>query len=122
MRQGNDRLLLGLKGSLWPGVSEAGDMLADVLLRFNDLRNSVAHGDQRQGLDGAFRNLMAASAKINPDQGYDPSPYDIAVGICAFMGDDPGAQKVLRMLDEFDDVINRRLPRSFGSTRAEDER
>ncbi|WP_165422637.1 hypothetical protein [Rhizobium ruizarguesonis] len=105
----------------WPGIPEAGDMLADVLSRFNDLRNAVAHTDQRHGVETVFANLVVACGKINPEQSANSSPYDIAVGICAFMGDDPGAQQVLRMLDEFDDVVNRRLPRSVGTMKVTDE-
>ncbi len=112
---------ISIINAAWPGLPEAGNRLADVLSRFNDLRNAVAHADQRRGLETIFGGLLAACALINPDQGADPSPYDIAVSVCAFIGDDPGAQTVLRMLDEFDDVINQRLPRGMGTLRDEDD-
>ncbi|MGO6845932.1 hypothetical protein ACC680_28910 [Rhizobium ruizarguesonis] len=43
------------------------------------------------------------------------------MNVCAFMGDDASAQRVLRMLDNLDDVINRRLPRSLGTFRDEED-
>ncbi|TBD80710.1 hypothetical protein [Rhizobium ruizarguesonis] len=115
------RQKISIINAAWPGLPEAGALLADVLSRFNDLRNAVAHADQRRGVETTFGGLVAACARINPDQGADPSPYDIAVSVCAFMGDDAGAQRVLRMLDNLDDVINRRLPRSLGTFRDEDD-
>ncbi|RWY79157.1 hypothetical protein EHI46_00240 [Rhizobium leguminosarum] len=112
---------ISIINAAWPGLPGAGDLLADVLSRFNDLRNAVAHADQRRGIEAIFGGLVAACALINPHQGADPSPYDIAVSVCAFIGDDPGAQQVLRMVDKFDDVINQRLPRSLGVSRLSDD-
>ncbi|MFB2604585.1 hypothetical protein ACE04B_21730 [Rhizobium phaseoli] len=69
------------------GLPQAGDLLAGVLSRFNDLRNAVAHADQKRVPREHFRRSLAACARINPDLGAAPSPYDITVSVCAFMGD-----------------------------------
>ncbi|TAU83262.1 hypothetical protein [Rhizobium leguminosarum] len=111
---------ISLINAAWRGRPEDGDLLADALTRYNDLRNAVAHADQHRGVERIFSALSAAGTLINPDQAVNPTPYDVAVSICAFMGEDPGGRRLLRTLGELDDVINSRLPKAF-KTSADDE-
>jgi hypothetical protein len=54
----------GQKISVWAAAQAYDDKTLDqvigVLLRFNELRNSVAHGDDRQKVDAAVRRLVDA--------------------------------------------------------------
>lgn len=105
----------------WQGRPEDGDLLADALANYNDLRNAVAHADQKRGVERIFSRLTTACARINPDQAADPTPYDVAVSICAFMGEDPGGRRLLRTLADFDDTINRRIPNALRNIVSDDE-
>lgn len=87
----------------WIGDGDSGDKLSAALVRFNDLRNAIAHFDRGQ-IDGAFRKLRQAYAEIAPRRAEEADVAEIATGICVFMGDDPTAvdEKVVAVaLNEF---------------------
>lgn len=94
----------------WKGTPESGDLLATALLRFNDLRNSVAHADAPQAVATSFSNLVNAVAALNPDNRVPSTPFDAAVDICSFMGDDPGGRSAMAFMETFDRVVNSDLP------------
>jgi hypothetical protein len=58
------RLGFGQKVSVWsalqPGDPAHIERLAAPMLRFNDLRNCVAHGDSKRKLEGCVRSLVAS--------------------------------------------------------------
>jgi hypothetical protein len=60
----------GHKISVWAAAQRHDDKILDqligVLLRFNELRNSVAHGDNRQKVDAAVRRLIGALPEDAP--------------------------------------------------------
>ena len=58
------RLGFGQKVGVWaamqPGTADDIERLAAPLVRFNDLRNSVAHGDSTKKVDGCIASLVEA--------------------------------------------------------------
>ena len=60
----------GHKISVWAAAQSHDDTVLDqvtgVLLRFNELRNSVAHGDNRQKIDAAVGRLIGALPEDAP--------------------------------------------------------
>lgn len=90
-----------LLAALWKKDPADADKLNAVLKAFEDLRNSIAHPGH-----GSTKTLKAkldeAYRKIDASAGDDPAMFEIAVGICAFMTDDPDAVEVFRkVLAEF---------------------
>jgi hypothetical protein len=101
----------------WQGDWESGDRLTEALLRFNDLRNSVAHNDPPRAIERHFRNLVAATAKIHAGELGEASPRDLAIMISAFMGDDPGGRQALEAMAALDEFVNVKLPDLFGENK-----
>ncbi|MDQ0136130.1 hypothetical protein J2T08_004051 [Neorhizobium galegae] len=104
---------ISVLNAAWQGDPESGDNLAKALVRFNDLRNSVAHGDSKKEVAASHKNLIKAVAQIDPNQREAPSPYELAISICGFMGDDPGGAAALRQMRQIDDLVNELLPELF---------
>lgn len=81
---------LRVLGAFWRGPKDAGDLLLNVLQRFNELRNSVAHGDPPGQIDAAKARLRAAFAVLLPGEGRDEMPIPaIAAGLVGFLADTP---------------------------------
>ena len=104
----------------WKGTQQDLELLCNALLAFNDLRNAVAHVDQDAGRNKSFTKLVAAYQKIHPKPKMKPTVFEIALNICAFMGDDPGFVKTIDAMDALDDMVNRAMPEMFGSMAARD--
>jgi hypothetical protein len=79
----------------WVGDPEAGDRACAVLARFNDLRNSIAHGD-REAQAGCRKSLVSAYQQINNRARDDIDVLEIAQGVCLFLGDGPTVETLER--------------------------
>lgn len=90
----------------WIGEPEAGDILCDVLYRFNELRNAIAHFDSKQ-FDSCLSALRKAYSSIEP-RGADLAEIDeIALGICSYMGDGPSPVDVDLIAEKMQGFIDR---------------
>jgi len=72
----------------WPGKGEDADKICAVLVAFIDLRNAVAHPDQKR-VQTRLQNLRTAYREIDAEAGEETGVLEIAQGICAFLGDGP---------------------------------
>lgn len=79
---------VGLIGATWQGEPDKGDFLCDALFRFNELRNSAAHGDEPKRIAEAMAKLRTAHGKIGTLQEGVDEILNIACDITAFMADD----------------------------------
>ncbi len=100
----------------WRGDPEDGDKLAKALVRFNDLRNSVAHNDLQKQIKVHLMKLKAATDALDGDVDGTVTPYQLAVRICAFMGDDPKAADALKSLSQLNGLVNFELPSALGKS------
>lgn len=73
----------------WRGPGDAGDMLCHALFRFNELRNSIAHGDHAKKVDGKLALLVRAFDAIFPDNAAVGDIELIAAGLVGFLADAP---------------------------------
>lgn len=81
----------------WRGTPESGDMICAALLRLNELRNSIAHGDERRVVDRHEELLAQAFAEIFPDHRDVRDVEIIAAGLVGFLADGPIALEKLRI-------------------------
>ena len=70
----------------WPHQAETADQVHEALFRFNELRNVVAHSDDRKKLNGAYNALRAAHQQFGSRQENVDELVNIACDICALMG------------------------------------
>lgn len=105
----------------WAGNTEAGDRLFQVLFRFNELRNAVAHGDRTELVDQKLAELLAAYRAIVPDADEDIQIDAVAAGICGFMADGPTPKELTDMFVGLEDLMNVVMPVTLGP-RPEDDR
>ena len=96
----------------WRGAPDAGDRLYDVLCRFNDLRNAVAHGDRADLIEGALTRLITAYRGIVSEAGEDIQVDQMAAGICGFMADGPTARRVSELALSLDTLVNETMPKA----------
>lgn len=89
----------------WKGDLEAGDKLHLVLRRFNDLRNSVAHGDNITDIERWLTKLLDAYRAIYPDVDLHVEIDEVAQGICCFMSDAPDMKATMEMISEVNRVV-----------------
>lgn len=94
----------------WKGDPEAGDRLHLVLRRFNDLRNSVAHGDAIEEVERWLTKLLDAYRAIDPDVDEHVEIGEMAQGICSFMADGPTPSDVARVAKALDQLVNVTMP------------
>jgi len=78
----------------WEGDGEMIDMVCRVLVRFNDLRNAVAHGDARE-FKKAYDKLMQANLSIGGVPEVDQPLVFVASNVCAALGGAPTMQAVV---------------------------
>jgi len=97
----------------WRGTDDSGDKLAHALVRFNHLRNAIAHNDTPKQIKAHLEKLHDATIALDGDENGDATPYALAIRICSFMGDDPGAGNAIKLMDQFDDIVNRQLPKAL---------
>ncbi|MFC5389880.1 hypothetical protein U0030_02245 [Brevundimonas bullata] len=90
----------------WAGAPEAADKLCHALVRFNDLRNAIAHFNQRE-VEACLKKLRTAYAEIEPRGAATAAVGEIAVGLCAFMGDTPNPADLQAISDAMGKFVNR---------------
>lgn len=101
----------------WKGDPDAGDRLHLALRRFNDLRNSVAHGDAIDEVDKFLTKLIDAYRGIDPEVDVHVEIAEVAQGICSFMADGPTPREFLKIAKALDHLVNVAMPAAFGSSR-----
>lgn len=92
---------------------EDADKLYNVLWRFNELRNAVAHGNSAN-IKACRENLQNAYLAINPTA---TSPFGntvIAQGICAYMGKGMMPDEFSKVAALMDEVVREKLPLALG--------
>lgn len=89
----------------WKGEREAGDRLHLVLRRFNDLRNSVAHGDKIMDIERWLTKLLDAYRAIYPNVDVHVEIDEVAQGICCFMSDTPDMLATMEMIAEVNRAV-----------------
>lgn len=104
----------------WKGDSEAGDRLHLVLRRFNDLRNSVAHGDTIEEVERWLIKLLNAYRAIDPYVDMHVGIGEMAQGICSFMADGPTPREITEVAQALDQLVNVTMPAALTS-RVRDE-
>jgi|GEM_PF-1828748 len=82
----------------WIGDPDAGDRACNVLRSFNDLRNTIAHGD-RDAQVGCRAALVTAFRQIDPQAAEDIDVVQVAQGVCLFLGDGPSVETLERFKD-----------------------
>ncbi|WP_162182335.1 hypothetical protein [Neorhizobium galegae] len=99
-------------GAAWLGKPASADKLTVALIRFNDLRNAVAHNDGKQ-VRACMEGLRKACRSIDKDLPADASILALSQAICAYMGDENLA-KMLKLLEILDEIVNVRMPKALG--------
>lgn len=98
----------------WKGHPDDGDKLHLVLRRFNDLRNSVAHGDSIEEVDRWLAKLLDAYRAIIPDADVPIEIGEMAQGICSFMADGPTPKELMATIAALDKLVNVTMPAALG--------
>lgn len=94
----------------WKGDANAGDRLHLVLRRFNDLRNSVAHGDTIEEVERWLAKLLEAYRGIDPDVDVHVEIGEMAQRICSFMADGPTPSDIVKVAEALDQWVNVTMP------------
>lgn len=81
----------------WKGPPEAGDKLCHTLLRFNELRNAIAHGDKAKEVDKKLKLLADAFEAILPGAAKIGDVELVAAGIVGYLADGPLAIEKLKI-------------------------
>lgn len=119
---GNPRFTFGHKVAVlkaaWKGRAEDADKLCDILYRFNELRNAVAHPDKRK-TRAEIRNVTDAYNVLVPGLKHRPEIAEIAQGLVAYMGDGILPHDLKAIAGEFDKLVNVVMPKAFGTDRVE---
>lgn len=105
---------IDVMAAVWKGDEEAGMQLHLVLRRFNDLRNSVAHGDAIDKVERFLGRLVEAYRAIVPDADVHIEIGEMAQGICSFMADGPTPKEFGDMLESLDHLVNVAMPKALG--------
>ena len=98
----------------WRGDPESGDKLHLVLRRFNDLRNSVAHGDALDEVERWLTKLLDAYRLVYPDVDVHIEIGEMAQGICSFMADGPSPKQLIETIAALDHLVNVAMPAALG--------
>jgi len=94
----------------WRGEPDAGDRLHLVMRRFNDLRNSVAHGDTIEEVERWLTKLLEAYRAIDPNVDIHVEIGEVAQGICSFMADGPTITEFTAVAEALDKLVNVTIP------------
>lgn len=86
----------------WPHQAETADQVHEALFRFNELRNVVAHSDERKKLNAAYNSLRSAHQQFGSRQENVDELVNIACDICALMG---GHQMTIAEFHAFGEAI-----------------
>lgn len=98
---------ISLIGASWRGTRDSCDKLTKALIRFNDLRNSVAHNDSEAEVQRHLLRLREATRAFAPTLPATADVTIIAVCICAFMDDNPKAlQTAMEIMGFFRELAN----------------
>ncbi|MGV1762785.1 hypothetical protein [Rhizobium rhizogenes] len=98
---------ISLIGASWRGTADSCDKLTKALIRFNDLRNSVAHNDSEAVVQKHLLRLREATRTFVPTLPAAADVPSIAVYICAFMDDDTTAlQTATEIMTYFADLAS----------------
>lgn len=97
----------------WIGDADAGELLRTTLVRFNDVRNAVAHGDTEE-VEATVIRLRSAYAYLEPGLPEAPTLTEITMGICCFMGDGPMPHDILIMSEGMEKLMIR-FGEAFGT-------
>ncbi|MFV0623779.1 hypothetical protein ACBY01_07190 [Sphingomonas sp. ac-8] len=108
--------------AVWEGDEEAGAKLHMVLRRFNDLRNSVAHGDAIDNVERFLGRLVEAYRAIIPDADVHIEIGEMAQGICSFMADGPTPKQLIETMAALDKLVNVTMPAALGFRPDDDAR
>ena len=79
---------ISVLAATWKGDPDQGEKLRVALHQFNEVRNSVAHGDHAKQLKGQMEALRAAHQEIGERHEDTDEMVNIAADIIAFYGDD----------------------------------
>lgn len=91
---------IALVNACWKGEPQSGDKLANALVKFNDLRNGVAHGDHPNKIEKSFAKLKLACAAFDDTLSDMSTAEAMAVSICSFMGDDQSGKQLDKLLKD----------------------
>lgn len=94
----------------WKGHPRDGDKLHAVLKQFNDLRNSVAHGDSTAKIEKFLGKLVDAYRAIIPDADEHIEIGEMAQGICSFMADGPTPKQLIATFAALEKLVNVTMP------------
>jgi len=94
----------------WKADPDDGDKLHLVLRLFNDLRNSVAHGDPIEKVELWLSKLFEAYRSIIPDADVHIEIGEMAQGICSFMADGPTPKELMMTIAALDKLVNVTIP------------
>lgn len=94
---------VSMLAATWKGPDDEATLVEDVLSKYGTLRNRVAHGNDTR-IDGAWRDLVTAYRRLQPDADAELTPLLIAQGILAFFGDGPTPEDVRRMQEHLDQI------------------
>lgn len=103
-----------LLNALWQRDCDSGDQLAKVLHCFQDLRNAIAHPDEKQ-IRSRRRNLHQAYALMAGLEQDEFSIQEIAEGICYHISGGEELARLLGMSDLIDSLVNDLMPKDLTS-------
>ena len=98
----------------WQGKPDDADKLCDILFRFNELRNAVAHPDRRK-TRAEIKNVTEAYMALVPGLKQRPQIAEIAQGVVAYMGDGILPHDLVGIMEGLDHLVNVAMPKAFGA-------
>ena len=111
------KLGFGQKANLlrafWRGKADKGDTLVKVLKSFNNLRNAVAHADNKE-IKGCHAGLTQSYRAIDNSIGDEVNMLEVSQGICLFMQDGTNVSELNALFDGLAKLVNEDMPRFLG--------
>jgi hypothetical protein len=104
---------VNLLKALWTNTKVYVDPAANVLFRFNALRNCVAHSDDRKAFETHHKKLHEAYKKIDPSCRADPSILEVAQGVCLYLQDGSNLSELAEAFSALSNLANNILPKAF---------
>ena len=116
--QASPRLTFGHKANIlkavWKGDPKQADIITEVLLKLQNLRNAVAHTDHTE-IKGCLAGLTKAYRKIDATIGDEVSVLEVAQGICLFMQDGFNVSELKAVFEGLDNLVNVVMPAALGA-------